>query len=93
MSPDQLPIPHDTNSLPSPNVKRDGDKVALYMAASLAEHASVSLTEGGMLLFALLVGGDYNQASRRLCTVPLLAYSFLPRLDYQAVALLLPMVW
>jgi Holliday junction resolvase YEN1 len=68
VSPYHLTIPLDAHSLPSPNVKRDGDKVAIYMAESLIEQASISLTEGGMLLFVLLVGWDYDQVSCQLWT-------------------------
>jgi holliday junction resolvase YEN1 len=47
----------------SPNMKTDGDMVAIYTAKSISEHSDVSLTEGGMILFALLAGGDYDQVS------------------------------
>jgi holliday junction resolvase YEN1 len=47
----------------SPNMKTDGDMVAIYTAKSISEHPDVSLMEGGMILFALLAGGDYDQVS------------------------------
>jgi Holliday junction resolvase YEN1 len=44
-------------------VKLDGDNVALYTANALGNHPCVSLTEGGLLLIALLIGGDYDVVS------------------------------
>ncbi|KAF8232507.1 hypothetical protein L208DRAFT_1377624 [Tricholoma matsutake] len=43
------------------NMKMDSNMVAIYTAKSISEHPDVSLTEGGMILFALLAGGDYDQ--------------------------------
>jgi hypothetical protein len=67
--------------------------VVLYTVASLAELSTVSLTEGGMLLFAHLVGGDYSQVSAcrscYICSTDCLVY----RLDYMAVALVSRMAW
>lgn len=50
----------------SPNVKLDGDNVTIYTAHLIAKNPAVALTEGGMLLLALLVGGDYSKVSMHL---------------------------
>jgi len=44
----------------SPNVKEDGDHIDIYTANAIQSHAKVCLTCGGMLLIALLSGGDYD---------------------------------
>ena len=45
----------------------------------------VQLMQGGMLLMALLAGGDYNTVCMCLGVASYKAYSFLPRLASQAV--------
>ena len=45
----------------SPNVKKDKDRVQLYTADAVARHGDVSLTAGGMVLVAVLSGGDYSK--------------------------------
>ena len=45
----------------SPNVKEDGDDVKVYTADDI--RSAVSLTAGGMLLLAILCGGDYDSVS------------------------------
>jgi hypothetical protein len=47
----------------SPNVKEDGDNVTIYTAHSIANNPAIGLTEGGMVLIALLIGGDYSTVS------------------------------
>ncbi|KAK7015722.1 PIN domain-like protein, partial [Favolaschia claudopus] len=39
--------------------KRDGDNIKLYRSEKIFATPSVGLTRGGILLFALLPGGDY----------------------------------
>ncbi|KAF8238563.1 hypothetical protein L208DRAFT_1421146 [Tricholoma matsutake] len=51
----------------NPNVKLDGDSVALYMANALGNHPCVSLMEGGLLLIMLLIGGDYDVKGLHSC--------------------------
>jgi hypothetical protein len=36
------------------------DKVAVYTSHSIAKTKEVGLTHGGLILIALLSGGDYN---------------------------------
>jgi hypothetical protein len=38
------------------------DEVTVYKAESIAETAEISLSRGGMVLIALLSGGDYDPA-------------------------------
>ena len=45
------------------NMKTDGDMVTIYIAKSISEHSDVLLTKGGIILFALLADGDYDQVS------------------------------
>jgi Holliday junction resolvase YEN1 len=47
--------------LPSPNVKEDGDMIKIYTAQAI--QSTLSLTAGGILLLALLCGGDYDPVS------------------------------
>ena len=48
-------------------MKEDGDNVTIYSAHSIANNPGIGLTEGGMVLIALLVGGDYSMVSTFLC--------------------------
>lgn len=41
--------------------KSDDDVVTIYTANALRDAPKVSLTRGGMILVALLSGGDYDQ--------------------------------
>ncbi|KAK7027088.1 hypothetical protein R3P38DRAFT_2400333, partial [Favolaschia claudopus] len=43
-----------------PNKKRDGKNVRLYTAERILTTPGVGLTRGGILLVALLAGGDYS---------------------------------
>ncbi|KAJ6622805.1 PIN domain-like protein, partial [Mycena sp. CBHHK59/15] len=45
----------------SPRKKKDGKNVTMYTAEKLFITPSVSLTRGGLLLIALLSGGDYHK--------------------------------
>ncbi|KAK7002089.1 PIN domain-like protein, partial [Favolaschia claudopus] len=44
----------------TPKKKTDGDNIAVYTLENLFITPSVGLTRGGLLLFALLAGGDYD---------------------------------
>ncbi|KAK7008401.1 PIN domain-like protein [Favolaschia claudopus] len=44
----------------TPNKKRDGKNVRLYTAEKILTTPGVGLTRGGILLVALLAGGDYS---------------------------------
>lgn len=43
------------------SVKEDGEKVEVYTSAAVLEE--VRLTQGGMVLIALLSGGDYDKVT------------------------------
>ncbi|THU93513.1 PIN domain-like protein [Dendrothele bispora CBS 962.96] len=45
----------------SPHIKRDPDSVATYHANDIAQDANTPLMHGGMILFAVLRGGDYSK--------------------------------
>ncbi|KAJ6545135.1 PIN domain-like protein, partial [Mycena sp. CBHHK59/15] len=45
-----------------PQKKVDGKNITLYTAENIFITPGVSITRGGLLLIALLVGGDYNKA-------------------------------
>ncbi|OBZ78714.1 Flap endonuclease GEN 1 [Grifola frondosa] len=47
----------------NPSVKFDHDTVMVYTYSALASHPDVKLTRGGMLLMALLSGGDYPESN------------------------------
>ncbi|OCH91322.1 PIN domain-like protein [Obba rivulosa] len=47
--------------------KDDGNHVATYKSSVLAKHSSIRLTQGGMILFGILCGGDYHQAGLMGC--------------------------
>ncbi|OBZ73129.1 Flap endonuclease GEN 1 [Grifola frondosa] len=49
----------------NPSVKFDHDTVMVYTYSALASHPDVKLTRGGMLLMALLSGGDYPESGLR----------------------------
>ncbi|KAJ7783931.1 PIN domain-like protein [Mycena maculata] len=44
-----------------PQKKTDGPNITMYTSEDLFTNPSISLTRGGMLLIALLCGGDYNE--------------------------------
>ncbi|RDX40412.1 PIN domain-like protein, partial [Lentinus brumalis] len=41
--------------------KEDGDVVAIYRASSILDNPAVQMTRGGLVLLAVLAGGDYNK--------------------------------
>ncbi|EDR16161.1 uncharacterized protein LACBIDRAFT_321397 [Laccaria bicolor S238N-H82] len=45
----------------NPNLKKDNDNVALYTSEGIRTTAGVHVTQGGMLLIAILCGGDYDK--------------------------------
>ena len=47
----------DANGKPSSN------HALIYTADALANHPEVKLTRGGLILVAMLSGGDYNEVS------------------------------
>ncbi|KIJ96170.1 hypothetical protein K443DRAFT_124563 [Laccaria amethystina LaAM-08-1] len=49
------------------NVKKDKDDVKLYTSEGIQTTASVCLTQGGMLLIAILCGGDYDKVGLAGC--------------------------
>ncbi|EMD33019.1 hypothetical protein CERSUDRAFT_19080, partial [Gelatoporia subvermispora B] len=57
------------HSLKNAAGRDDGNHVATYKASDLAKHPQVELTQGGMLLFAILCGGDYHQVGLAGCGV------------------------
>jgi hypothetical protein len=54
-------------------VKVDGNNVTICTAQSIANTSAVALTEGGMLLVALLVEGDCSKVRMHLPDLYLLA--------------------
>jgi Holliday junction resolvase YEN1 len=48
----------------SPQKKADGNNVTVYSSEKLFINPSISLTRGGILLIALLAGGDYHKVLR-----------------------------
>ena len=44
-------------------IKWDGDTVKIYMSTTIRSTPSVSLTQGDIVLYALLCGGDYDSVS------------------------------
>jgi len=51
----------DWQSYSSPNIKKDHDDVVPYTSEGIQTSAGVHLTQGGMLLIAILCGGDYDK--------------------------------
>ena len=49
-----------SNYLLSFDIKKDGDTVTFFTETAIQTRQEVQLTQGGMLLIALLGGGDYN---------------------------------
>lgn len=43
------------------NIKNDGDRVATYTKENVRADPRVGLTQAGLFLAAILVGGDYDQ--------------------------------
>lgn len=41
--------------------KEDGDVVAIYRTSAIQENPAVQMTRGGMVLLAVLAGGDYHK--------------------------------
>jgi holliday junction resolvase YEN1 len=50
----------------SPNLKADGDRVQLYTAGAINQTAQ--LTHGGMILIAVLHGGDYDMVDHGIAS-------------------------
>ncbi|KAF8218865.1 PIN domain-like protein, partial [Tricholoma matsutake] len=50
-----------------PQHQKDGDAVTIFTKAAVRTTQDVRLTEGGMLLIALLSGGDYDTVSSSSC--------------------------
>ncbi|EPQ56082.1 PIN domain-like protein [Gloeophyllum trabeum ATCC 11539] len=46
----------------NPNVKKDKDRVIIYTREAIQEEVCSGLTRGGYILFAVLSGGDYDEA-------------------------------
>jgi hypothetical protein len=44
-----------------PNTKANGDDVSVYRRDTIANMEQISLTQGRMILIALLSGGDYSK--------------------------------
>ena len=61
----------------SPDVKRDGDNVKVYTSEAVQNTPGVSLTRGGMMLIALLSGGDYDEVCDRFSRMHLLLTLFM----------------
>jgi hypothetical protein len=51
------------NLFVSLNIKKDGDAVTIFTKTAVQTTQDVHLTEGGMLLIALLSGRDYDTVS------------------------------
>ena len=49
------------------NIKKDGDAVTIFTKTAVQTTQDVRLMEGGMLLIALLSGGDYDTVSSSSC--------------------------
>jgi hypothetical protein len=47
----------------SPDYKKDGDHIMIYALQAIAGTVDISLQWGGMILIALLSGGNYNKVS------------------------------
>ncbi|KAK7034150.1 hypothetical protein R3P38DRAFT_3496449 [Favolaschia claudopus] len=45
---------------PSPKKKTDGDDISVHTSKSILKTPSIGLSRGGLLVFALLAGGDYD---------------------------------
>jgi Holliday junction resolvase YEN1 len=54
-------LPTNIRLIDSPDAKRDGDNVKVYTSEAIQNTPGVSLTRGGMMLIALLSGGDYDE--------------------------------
>ncbi|KIK03617.1 hypothetical protein K443DRAFT_94831 [Laccaria amethystina LaAM-08-1] len=48
-------------------IKWDGDTVKIYTSTAIRSTPSVSLTQGDMVLYALLCGGDYDSVGLKGC--------------------------
>ena len=53
----------DRPHLNEEKIKWDGDTVKIYTSTIIRSTPSVSLTQGDMVLYALLCGGDYDSVS------------------------------
>jgi holliday junction resolvase GEN1/YEN1 len=70
-------LPTDICLIDSPDVKKDGDNVNIYTLDAIQNTPGVSLTRGGMMLIALLSGGDYNEVCDRFSRTHLLLTLFI----------------
>src|ERR1700675_3374015 len=52
-----------TNSVVSPNTKSDGDVVTAFRSEDILSTPGVGLDRGGLILIAILSGGDYDPVS------------------------------
>ncbi|KAF8229812.1 hypothetical protein L208DRAFT_1378761 [Tricholoma matsutake] len=59
------------------DIKKDGDAVTIFTEMAIQTKQDIQLTQGGMLLMALLGGGDYNMASSSQQLSPLALSGFL----------------
>jgi len=46
------------------DIKNDGDRVVTYTKENVCADPCVGLTQAGLFLAAILVGGDYDQCGR-----------------------------
>jgi hypothetical protein len=53
-------VSSDNHLFLSFDIKKDGDNVTVFTETAIQTKREVQLTQGGMLLMALLAGGDYN---------------------------------
>ena len=53
--------PSSADGFHSPSLDGDGDDMQLYNAAAIEHTPGVSLTRGGLMLVAVLNGGDYDE--------------------------------
>lgn len=59
-----------TTACSSSNIKKDKDNIAIYTADAIQSTAGVKSTQGGLLLIAILCGGDYN----KVCFIGVVLY-------------------
>ncbi|KAL1726301.1 PIN domain-like protein, partial [Schizophyllum commune] len=51
----------------SPSIKNDGDTVKFYRATDIRRHSAIGLNQTQLVLFALLVGNDYDPRGLKGC--------------------------
>jgi hypothetical protein len=52
------------------DIKKDGDNVTIFTGTAIQMKQDIQLTQGGILLMAVLGGGDYNM----VCSCALMAH-------------------